>query len=329
MRKTHNIIYTLFALMVATVFAACSDDDKYEWANKVADDNPGAYFAASNKSSEILTPDEYADHQKFSLTVKRANAKGDLSVPIIVDQADPVFSIPATAEFKDGETETKVEIGCPNLETKKTYKFKIHLADDKTNPYVKTDGSPVFNYDVLVARWVKVVDQAKFVWGSSEFSATKSDIYWLEGQNRFRIDNWLGSGIDLQFSIVAQDKEDTSKYSLSNFNASDRSTWHGAFMPYNHSLMDPDGGSFWYLMKNADTEDYASWYPDGEDKTGISYVNFWYDITSEDYSSVDMRGSSSSFALYLIPYIYYTDGNQSGYTYLYGYWDSMLDTSAE
>lgn len=329
MRKIHDIIYTLLVLMVATAFTACSDDDNYEWANKVPDDNPGAYFAASNKASEILTPDEYANHQKFDLTVKRTNSKGSLSVPIIVDQADPAFTIPASAEFKDGETETLVEIQCPNLETKKTYKFKIHLADDMTNPYVQTDGSPKFNYDVLVARWVKVVEQAQFQWGSSEFGSTKSDIYWLEGQNRFKIENWLSSGIDLQYCIVAQDKEDESKYSLDYFDADDRSTWHGAFKPYDHSLMDPDGDSFWYLMNDPDTEDYAAWYPDGENSRGISYVNFWYDITSEDYGSIDMRGSSSSFAMYLIPYIYYTDGNQSGYTYLYGYWNSMLDTSAE
>ena len=172
-----------------------------------------------------------------------------------------------------------------------------------------------------------MVDQAQFIWGKNEFGSTNSDIYWLEGQNRFRIENWLGSGIDLQFSIVAQDKEDSSVYTADAFDPDDRSTWHGAFQPYSNYLNDPDGGDFWYLMKNVENEDYAAWYPDGEDKTGISFVNFWLDTTSEDYSSVDMRGSSSSFALYLIPYIYYTNGDQSGYTYLYGYWNSMLENA--
>ena len=64
--------------MVATAFAACSDDDNYEWANQVSEDNPGVYFASSNKASELLTPDEYANHQTFSITLKRANTKGDL-----------------------------------------------------------------------------------------------------------------------------------------------------------------------------------------------------------------------------------------------------------
>ena len=327
MRKIHNIIYTLLAVMVATAFAACSDDDNYEWAKQVGEDNPGVYFASSNKASELLTPDEYANHQTFSITVKRANTKGNLSVPIIVDNADPAFVIPTSAEFKDGESETQIEIGCPNLEMLKTYRFIIHLADNMTNPYVKTDGSPIFNYDVMVARWIKVVNQAQFVWGKNEFGSTTSDIYWLEGQNRFRIENWLGSGIDLQFSIVAQDKEDSSVYTADAFDPDDRSTWHGAFQPYSNYLNDPGGGSFWFFMRDVENEEYAAWYPDGEDKAGIDFVNFWLDTTSEDYSSVDMRGSSSSFALYLVPYIYYTNGDQSGYTYLYGYWNSMLENA--
>ncbi len=323
MRKTVNTLYALLALVTVAALAACSGDDNYEWAKKVDADNPGAYFAASNKASELLTPDEYASHQSVTLTLERANTKGDLTVPVIVDRADSVFTVPATAVFKDGEATTTIEVGCKGMQTKKTYHFTIHLDEAYTNPYGKVDGSPVFNYEVLIAQWVKLVDKAQFVWNKSEFAISTSSIYWLEGQNRFRISNWLGSGIDLQFQIVAQDKEDTSSYSLDKFDANDRSTWHGAFQPYDHSLMDPYGGSYWYLMNDPETENYASWYPDGEDKLGISYANFYYDITSEDYSSVDMRGSDTSYSLYLVPYLYYTDGTVSGYTYLYGYWDSI------
>lgn len=328
MRKIHNIIYTLLAVLVSTAFAACSDDDNFEWTKPVSGDNPGVYFAASNSASELLTPEEYDNHQTFSLTLKRANTKGDLKVPVIVDKADPAFKIPESAEFKDGESETQIEIGCPNLEFLKTYRFIIHLPEDMANPYVKTDGSYIFNYDIMVARWIKVVDQAQFVWGKSEFGSTNSDIYWLEGQNVFRIENWLGSGVDMQFAIVAQDKENTSVYTTDAFNPNDRSTWHGTIQPVKKFLMNSDG-EYWWFMRDVENEEYAAWYPDGEDKLGISYVNFYYDITSEDYASIDMRGSTSSFALYLTPYIYYTDGNVSGYTYLFGYWNSMLEDTAE
>lgn len=323
MRKTIHTLYALLALVAVAALAACSSDDSYEWAKKVSDGNPGAYFPASNKASELLTPDENDSRQGIRLTVVRTNTQGDLTVPVIVDHADSVFTVPATAVFKDGEAETTIEVGCKGLQPRTTYRFTIHLDEAYTNPYARTDGSPVFNYDVLVAQWTKVVDNAQFLWNKSEFATSTSSIYWLEGQNRFRIDNWLGSGINLQFQIVAQDKENTAFYSLDNFDANDRSTWHGAFQPYDHSLMDPYGGSYWYLMNDPETEDYASWYPDGEGKLGISYVNFYYEATSENYSSVDMRGSTTGYSLFLVPYVYYTDGTQSGYTYLYGYWSGL------
>ncbi len=327
-RNIKNVIGTLLAAVVAVAFTACSDSDSYERAGKVAEGNTVAYFASSNTANEVLTPVEYADHQSFTLTVKRNNTAGDVSVPIVIDYADAAFDIPSAAAFKDGEGETTVEVGCANLEQRKTYKFSIHLAEENTNPYLATDGSPVFNYSILVANWVKVVNQAQMVWNKSEFSTSYSDIYWLEGQNRFRIENFLGSGIDLQYYIVALDSE-TGEYKTDAFNANDRKTWHGAFVPYDHWMSDPYGGSYWYLMNDVESEDYASWYPDGESHLGIKYVNFYESPTSEDYASIDMRGSTTTYAAFLIPYVYYTDGTQSGYTYLYMYWDSSNLTDAE
>lgn len=52
MRKTIHTLYALLVLVAAAALAACSSDDSYEWAKKVSDGNPGAYFPASNKASE-------------------------------------------------------------------------------------------------------------------------------------------------------------------------------------------------------------------------------------------------------------------------------------
>lgn len=41
--------------MAITAFTACSDDDDYQPAQKVAEDTMGAYFAAANAASEVLT----------------------------------------------------------------------------------------------------------------------------------------------------------------------------------------------------------------------------------------------------------------------------------
>lgn len=215
--------------MAITAFTACSDDDDYQPAQKVAEDNMGAYFAAANAASEVLTPEEYAARPKVDLKVKRQNPKGDVSIPVVVDKADAVFKVPAAVEFKDGESEATLSVACPGLQALQSYQFSIHLDEAATNPYVKVDGSPVFSYTVMVARWVKVVENATFMYQSDIFPSVKSDIYQLEGQNKFYIENYLGSGINLGFYIIPQDANGT--WTASAFSASDRSTWKGIFMP--------------------------------------------------------------------------------------------------
>lgn len=326
MRKLQHLLYMLLVGMAITAFTACSDDDDYQPAQKVAEDNMGAYFAAANAASEVLTPEEYAARPKVDLKVKRQNTKGDVSIPVVVDKADAVFRVPATVEFKDGESEATLSVACPGLQALQSYQFTIHLDEAATNPYVKVDGSPVFNYTVMVARWVKVVENATFMYQSDIFPSVKSDIYQLEGQNKFYIENYLGSGINLGFYIIPQDANGT--WTASAFSASDRSTWKGIFMPADHYMNDPDGGTYWYLMKDADNNEYASWTPEGADK-GISYINFYLDTTSDDYASIDMSGSTTSYAGFQTPYIYYSDGNESGYTYIYMYWDSTNIPAAE
>ena len=171
--------------MAITAITACGDDDDYQPAQKVAEDNMGAYFAAANAASEVLTPEEYAARPTVDLKVKRLDTKGDVSIPVVVDKADPVFKVPATVEFKDGESEATLSVACPGLQALQSYQFSVHLDEAATNPYVKVDGSPVFNYTMMVARWVKVVENATFRYQSDIFPSVKSDIYQLEGQNKF------------------------------------------------------------------------------------------------------------------------------------------------
>ena len=76
-------------------------------------------------------------------------------------------------------------------------------------------------------------------------------------------------------------------------------------------------------MQDADNGIYAQWYPDGEEFVGINFVNFWYDTSDEWWGNVDMRGSATEPCFKLIPFVYYTDETDSGYTNLYGYWDPI------
>ena len=208
------------------------------------------------------------------------------------------------------------------MEMLHTYTLIIHVDEAYTNPYVATDGMASFKYEASLIRWVKLTEGV-FKWNQGEFADTRSEIYWLEGKNRFRINNFLNSGINWEFSILAADPMDASMHDAAHFNPHDRSTWHGIPSPYNHWAADPAGKTCWFLMQDADNGIYAQWYPDGEEFVGIDFVNFWYDTSDEWWGNVDMRGSATEPCFKLIPFVYYTDETDSGYTDLYGYWDPI------
>lgn len=322
MKKLQYIISALLITLVAVSLTACSDDDDYERAPQVATDCVTAYFDQTNKASEVLTPTEYASRQYISLKVKRQNTNGDVQVPIVVDYADSVFQIPESVSFKNGEDEAEVVVHFPNIEQKKQYNFAIHLDESYTNPYLETAGSPMFKYNVMVARWIKVVDQAQFYYSSGMFPSVYSDIYELEGQNRFRIDNFLGSGLDLEYYIIAKDKE-TGDFTTDAFSANDRTTWNGILVPLTHAytVTDTGGYQYWYLMEDADDADngYASWQPEGSE-TSIYYIDFYLDKTTDDYGSIDMSGSITTYAGFLTTNIYTSNNAWTGWNYILMYW---------
>ena len=303
------------------MLGSCSSDDSYERAPQVAADVAGAYFANSNSSSDILTPEDYASQPADTLKVLRKSTKGDVSVPVVVDRADAVFDIPSAVNFKDGDSIASLVVKYQNMETRTEYKYTIHLDESGTNPYTKVDGSEVFNYTVMISSWEKVVEGAQIKLYYGEIPTTTSDIYHLDGVNKFYIENFLGSGVNLSFKIIPADKSGT--YTEDAFDPEDMSTWTGSFVPCSNYYLQYDSSYdyyYWWLM--TDSNDYAGWSIDGHEHGGISYINFMQDATSENYGSIDMNGSSSSSAGWLEPYIYYADGETSGWTYLYIYFDN-------
>ena len=80
MRKLQHLLYMLLVGMAITAFTACSDDDDYQPAQKVAEDNMGAYFAAANAASEVLTPEEYAARPTVDYHVARVRGGSGLNI---------------------------------------------------------------------------------------------------------------------------------------------------------------------------------------------------------------------------------------------------------
>ena len=304
---------------LALLAVSCDKGDGYEKGLETPDGCMAAYFTSSNESSIIMTPEEYAESDILTLNVERAVSDAAASVPIEVVIGNDKIEVPSTVEFQAGEATSSIDIKLNNLEEKVEYSFTIKIADEYVDHYTIRDGSDVYTGNIIIAKWMKVVDGGAFRFKKDYFPTTYSDIYHLDGFNRFYIENFLGSGIDLGFSIKSHNG---SKFIP--FSDTDKSTWKGMFQPLDHYMNDPNGYSYWWLMSDVINFEYAGWTPEGY-SLGINYINFYMsDDTTYAYIDMNGYGSNNTDNGYLCSYTYLSDDSEPGYIYVYMYWKEMV-----
>jgi hypothetical protein len=162
----------LFAAMALTSLslASCSDDDDFT-PGKAAGSND-VYF--TNQGNQTVS----LEATSFTITLGRSNASGALSVPLKQIQVSPMLTVPATAEFAAGETETEVTIQV-NSEAKPFTDLHLRLSipEEYTSPYkAPTNGVPELNINI------QKEDYAPFKTGTyfSEFWETEEEDIVLE-----------------------------------------------------------------------------------------------------------------------------------------------------
>ena len=296
-------IFSALALLVS--LSACHKDGGYQRAPQPSEESIEAYFLSSNASEYIIDD----DRRSITLKVGRIDSDFEASVPIIVSYSDEPFQIPSTVEFAAGEDTAEITIDFPDIPTVKEQSFIIRLADEYVNPYTLHDGSDVFCCKVVVSQWKRIAVDAQFWFYEPDF-CTYSDVYWLEGFNRFFIDNFLESGVDLGFSIVCD----------TEFDPEDSSTWTGEFSPLDHYQEE----ELIYDCKNwtlrDDTGEYCCWKPSEASYT----INGLYVFRTSYYSSLTMSGTESdTYRGGLTTWVSTEGDTGSGYVHIYMYWDPV------
>ena len=276
-----NTFFYMAVICLGLGLSSCSDDE-YQRGEEPVPYNMTAYFSANNKAEYIFTPEDVAESSTLQLEVKRLQSDDAASIPVIVVDKDDIFKIPATVEFEAGESTATLNVEYAGIEEKKLCKFSIRLDENFIDPYKKVEGSDVYAASVFVSNWRQISKNVQF-WFTNINDKYNSKIfhnanfYQLEGQNRFRFEDYLGSGIDMQFSIVPTKANIT-------FSATDPNTWQGRLEPLSNYM---DGGQValngvyyncWWFMKDASS--FASWKLPVLDVT-VNYVNFFSNYMSE------------------------------------------------
>lgn len=254
MKIKHIYRMAFAAMLVSLPLASCSDDDDYTPGPEVEAGNPSVYFPLQEEYSYIFGSDD--EDKTFDIIVKRLSEKGAVNVPVTVaSDVEGGFTVPAEIQFADGETETVLTVDCSSLPTKQTYSLTISIPESYSNPYA--EGTREVTVESLVSDWTLWAENARFSF-SYYYGDIYSNIYAMPGTMKFRIENFLGSGIDLPFEVT----DPTASRSIIHPTANADS-----YLNY----YPEDEFQCWYFYNQA-TGDYPVWSPDGSTEPKIAYA---------------------------------------------------------
>jgi len=219
MRK---INISLMAITITCLFACSDDDSNFTPGPEPSANNIGAYFASGYEEQTIYAEAPTDEEDAIHLTVVRLNTEAAAKIPIIVDKADTAIHVPEYVEFKAGEDSVNITISSPYITQSKVYDVALHLDEDYCNPYADVEGGSTANFAIVWGEWGKLtnptlykqcVDRGLIEYSEDSTMVLDSIEVWVNskvkrytvetvaGLNRFRINNFLDSDTDLDFSL--------------------------------------------------------------------------------------------------------------------------------
>ena len=156
-----------FTLVAVVLMASCSDfEDTVVASPEVPAGTQGVYFPATNTKAFELEP---TDPTQITLTIAREESTGTVSVPVTVEiNTDEIFTVPATVNFADGETEKEFTVTFPNAGEGTKYDLKLSVfGDEYVNPYLAA--LPYLTTSVTRIKWSPVSEPMVYIDGT--FSA--------------------------------------------------------------------------------------------------------------------------------------------------------------
>lgn len=283
-------------LAVALGFTACSDkaNTDYEPGPQTPANSMKVYFDSSNGNDFIFSPGEKG---RVDLLLGRADTTQAAEVPIVCKKAAKGLSIPSTVKFEAGKQYALLVISSDSLEENQKYDFELAIDEAYADHYTKLDGSTTFSGYLMEASWSTYVPSAVVSWkaGGSDLSWT-TEIERLGSTNRYRIKNFLGSGLEMVFTVGGAAEGQTGYYKIE---------------PYtNFENWSSDGVDCFLLYDSAKGE-YPQW------NVGSKTVSELYIMRSYagygDYSYISFAEGFGQFGTY---YTQYTDNSSDSYNYI-------------
>lgn len=300
-----NIACSLFVAATALVFTACGSDDDFHPGELAPAGTAGAFFDKDN-TTDFSFAGELPD--SIVITLNRVDSTVTKTIRLTVECDTSAISIPDSVVFAKGELQTGLVIKIDEgLYLDRNYSFTITIDPSEVSPYAA--GLPTFTGSVFFGDpWKVIIEGAAFYFGTSSLLPTMySDICQYKSDNRFRINNFLGSGTDLEFTLTG------------DFDGSDINKYSGEFAWNTDQVYHDDDSNFDYIFATDENGEYTySWNIDGCD-VGINcfaaYMGGW------SYIIFNKKGVDKDLKNYLMFWGFcdFTDGSSTEGKF-YGVW---------
>ena len=300
-----NIACSLFVAATALAFTACGNDDDFQPGEPAPAGTAGAFFDKGN-----TTDYSFVEELPDSIVIKlnRVDSTVTKTVRLTVESDTSAISIPDSVVFAKGELQTGLVIKIDQgLYTFTNYTFTVTIDSAEVSPYAA--GVSTFTGSVFYGNpWNVIVKDAAFYFNdkSCPLPTMYSDICQYKNSNRFRIDDFMGSGTDLEFTLTG------------DFDGSDINTYAGQFAWNADQVYHDDNGYDYIYATDENGEFTYDWTIDGCD-VGINafaaYMGAWSYIV---FDNQDYEEGSRNY-LYFWGFCDLSNGSAIN-AYFYGVW---------
>lgn len=294
------IYQILMVLAIGAGFTACDSDDDYQPGAPTPANSMQVYFDADNTADYVCGPGEQPE---IELKVSRVNDSEAAEVPIVCKSASEGLTIPSSVKFEAGQKTASLTIGVGEMEEDKKYSFDLAIDEAYADHYSSQfKGTSHFSGYALQASWKTYVKDADMTWtinGNQQKWAV--DIERLGSTNRYRIKDFVGSGLDMVFLVGGVASGATS---------------YNKILPYTNYYSYNDGTVDGYYLYDSSKGEWPSWTVGDKTVSSLCIMNSY--IGYGDYSYVSFKLGYCVFATYSTAY---TDGTSEGYNYIEVMWN--------
>ena len=209
--KTINKYFMMLVSALALTCASCDDGNVGTIYTPSADEK--GYTFLSEESNASYTP---ADTDSiFVIRIARNFTQGSEIVPLIVDGADPLFVIPDSVVFADGEGHADLEIGIKGMATGSTYTFTVAI-DTTVVPLASmiADSAKYTKEGIAMTEVSLTLDYTWMPLGTGKYTsqlfgdAWEQDVeYAKEIPNMYRLPDCIYEGYPFVFTLSEDGKE--------------------------------------------------------------------------------------------------------------------------